>query len=65
MRKVMYCLTSAIAVVMLIGFSIVVVEAGRHELPAIDPADFNSPQDSLPWEDLLQQQEEPGGLLLE
>lgn len=46
MRKIMCCLTSAIAVVMLIAFSIGVVEAKSYELPAIDPADFSSSQDN-------------------
>jgi hypothetical protein len=35
------------AVGMMIGFSIGVVQAGSHELPAIDPADFDSPQVNL------------------
>lgn len=47
MRKVIYCLTYAIAVIMLIGFSMGVAIAGSYELPAIDPADFNSPRDNL------------------
>lgn len=42
MRKAMFCLTLAMAVGMMIGFSIGVVQAGSHELPAIDPADFVS-----------------------
>jgi len=46
MRKVMCCLTSAIAVVMLIGFSIGIVEAKCLEAQAVDPADFASSQDN-------------------
>jgi hypothetical protein len=44
MRKVMCCLTSAMAVVMLIGFSIGVVHAGPCELPDLEDYYFDSPQ---------------------
>lgn len=46
MRTVICCLTSAIALVMLIGFSMSFVEAKNYELPAINPADFDSPVDN-------------------
>ncbi len=43
MRKVMCCLTSVMAVVMLIGFSIGVVQAGPCELPDFDVSNFGTP----------------------
>ncbi|UCD58603.1 MAG: hypothetical protein JSV16_05715, partial [Candidatus Hydrogenedentota bacterium] len=51
MRKVMFCLTSAIAVVILIGFSIPVVQAACLEAQNIDPDDFDDPVDNtyFPW----------------
>jgi len=47
MRKVMCCLTCAIAVVILMGFSIGIVEAKCIEAQAINPADFDSPVNNL------------------
>ncbi|NIO38534.1 hypothetical protein GTO27_12685, partial [Candidatus Bathyarchaeota archaeon] len=47
MRRVMSCLTIAITVGVLFGFSIRVMEAKEYELPPFDPADFNSPQDNI------------------
>ncbi len=48
MKKVMYCLTSIIAVVMLFGFSIGVLEADCLDAPqTINPADFDSPQNNI------------------
>lgn len=54
MRKVMCCLTSVMAGVMLIGFSIGVVQAGPCELPDFDATNFNNPIDNdyLPIPDL-------------
>ncbi len=43
MRKVMCCLTSALAVVMLVGISIGIVEAKCLEAEAPDPLNFTSP----------------------
>jgi len=43
MRKVMYCLTSVMVVVMLIGLSIGVVQAGSCELPDLGSASFTDP----------------------
>ena len=43
MRKVMCCLTSVMAGVMLIGFSIGVVHAGPCELPDFDADNFTTP----------------------
>jgi hypothetical protein len=47
MRKVMYCLTSVIVAVMLIGFSIGVVQARPCELPFFDVNNFDYPQDNI------------------
>lgn len=44
MRKIMCFLTTAMVVVMLIGFSITNVLAGSCELPDFDPANFDNPQ---------------------
>ena len=46
MRKVMCCLTSVMAVVMMIGFSIGVVQAGPCELPDFDAGNFDEPVDN-------------------
>jgi hypothetical protein len=43
MKTKMYCLTLAMAVVMLIGVSISVVQAGSCELPDLDSASFSNP----------------------
>ena len=43
MRKVMYCLTSVIVAVTLIGFSVSIVQAGSCELPDFSSANFTTP----------------------
>jgi hypothetical protein len=47
MRKVICGFTSAMAVVMLIGFSVGVVQAGPCELPVFNPDNFDDPQDNV------------------
>jgi hypothetical protein len=49
MRKVMYRLSSVIAVVMLMAFSTPVVHAKCLEARTINPDDFDDPQDNLYW----------------
>lgn len=46
MRKLMCCLTSVMVVVMLMGFSVGVVRAGKCELPDFDADNFTSPADN-------------------
>ena len=46
MRRVMCCLTSVMVVVMLIGFSIGVVQAESCELPNFDDYEFDKPVDN-------------------
>jgi hypothetical protein len=45
MKTKMYCLTLAMAVVMLIGVSVGVVQAGPCELPVFDSENFTNPTD--------------------
>ncbi|HEX9920008.1 MAG TPA: hypothetical protein VGB21_00800, partial [Candidatus Methylomirabilis sp.] len=42
MKRLIRCLSSTLAVAMLISFWIGVVEAKRYELPALNPGDFVS-----------------------
>ena len=46
MRKLMYCLTSVMVVVMLLGFSIGVVQADNCVLPVFDDDNFTGPVDN-------------------
>ena len=54
MKKLAFCLSSTIAVVMLLGFSVGVAQAGKCELPDFDDYEFDIPMDNpyLPIPDL-------------
>ena len=43
MKKLIQCLASTVAVIMFLGFSIEIVQAGSCELPYFGSASFNAP----------------------
>jgi len=47
MRGWMHCAAYVVAVALLAGFVVGMAEAKTQETPAVDPADFDSPQDNL------------------